>query len=222
MKKLKFVIMVLFLLVFPLSGCSQPSEEGTLEYVVSNVEQFSPETLTAVMELSAQSGDTAIEEEHHYWYSQGRWRIEREDDAQIRQTNIYDGTDSWSYTDEDMESSIIVIREPSGADIFDFKNFGGPYTLSYEGTEKVEGHLAHVIKGAMEDEHPQSFRVTWWIDAETWFPFMSESKNEISRTKVIFRDIRINEDVDESLFEFTPPADAEVMELNPDDYEDSL
>ncbi|EEG76065.1 LolA family protein [Dethiobacter alkaliphilus] len=209
------VLTVILALIFLAAGCSQPPEEGTLDYVLENVRNNSIDTFTGVMEISSEMDGKTMETITYIWYAGGRSRTESVDEEQHKQITIFDGTDSWIISDYDL-SYVTVIREPSGFDMFDFTNFGEPYELSYRGTETVEGRRAHGVEGVLEKDGFKE-EVTWWVDAETWLPFISENRTDLYTGKLIFRDIRINKEVDESLLEYTPPEDVYVHEIFPED-----
>lgn len=213
MKNIRILIMFL-VLVAVVSGCARTEKEPSLDSVLNNVRQLGEnlESLTAELVYLSTIEGVLINQRYTLLYSNGRYRLEAIDPSGRVQGNLFDGEDAWGYVKG--EKDVSVSRNSQTADMFaGLRNFGINDDLKYLGTVQIENRTAHVIEGTQTLEDNQTVAMTWWIDEETWFPFILESTISGVKTRAIYQNFAVNPPLDDKLFTFIPPYDAIIHEL---------
>lgn len=133
------------------------------------------------------------------------------------QSLVCDGETVWLYTP--MNNQVIVSsvddyeeREMLG-DLIGY--FERDYTYELMGEEEVDGRLTVVLRMSALSAGNAYPNGRIWIDRETWLPAEVELTDDLGNT-ISYRlsNIRLNAEVDRSLFSFTPPAGVEVVEVD--------
>lgn len=86
--------------------------------------------------------------------------------------------------------------------------------ISYDGTDTVADRDVHVIE-LTDDETDGT--TTLWVDQEFWYPLKYETTmgqgDQQFTTTMTYKEVTFNEGVDDSAFEFEPPANATVEDF---------
>lgn len=93
--------------------------------------------------------------------------------------------------------------------------------VSYQGTASVAGHETYVLQltpmNGSNEQAQAPITQTLWVDQDTFQIIQIQSEGEIDGQEATvttqFRDITVDADIPNSTFEFEPPADAEVQEV---------
>ncbi len=133
------------------------------------------------------------------------------------QSLVCDGETVWLYTP--MNNQVIV----SSVDAYEEREMLGDlvgyferdYAYEFLGGEEVDGRATVMLRMtalSAENAYPNG-RI--WIDCETWLPAEVELTDDLGNT-ISYRlsNIRLNAEVDRSLFSFTPPAGVEVIKVD--------
>jgi outer membrane lipoprotein-sorting protein len=209
MKKIILILSLTLIIAF-LTGCN--SSEGTLEDTLKQMKTLgeSMENLTAeVVQTADQSGEVTSSS-YTLWYSNGRYRMEWDEDGD-RQVEVYDGTSAWSYVEG--ENTVYFIRDLEQEDMFAFLlDFQERFNVSYKESTKVDGRETHVLEGTLSTVSGANTS-TWWVDKESGLPFKGETSTEDWTINWEYQDFQINTELDESLFNFLPPAGSNIIHL---------
>lgn len=89
---------------------------------------------------------------------------------------------------------------------------------THNGTATVAGRDVHVIEFTISGRMATYDSGTVWIDRETNYPLKQELRSssgpEAFVTELAFEEVTFGEPIDDDLFAFDPPADAEVREFD--------
>lgn len=128
---------------------------------------------------------------------------------------VSDGRYFWMYFPSVDEKQVLrTSRRGQGLDLHT-EFIGDPverFEYTYHGTEGVRGREAHVF--TLDPREPVGYeRMKVWIDAEDFLVRRFELWEESGNVRHMeLRDVVINPTLPDSLFEFTPPADALVVD----------
>ncbi len=88
------------------------------------------------------------------------------------------------------------------------------YNIKYLGTTTLDGRKCYIID-LIPKNKTIPMRMKMWVDSEYWLPIkvISSAKSMFGNitTVVEYRNVKINEGVNESLFNFTPPKSAKII-----------
>lgn len=129
---------------------------------------------------------------------------------------VMDGTYVWVYYKSQDPLTVLrfpVARAPGGFDLHRefLERPAEKYTMTYVGTEEVEGHPAHHIMLVPR-------KSTSYVAAEVWIDrddhllrkVKVEEENESIRT-LLLSDVTLDADVPDAWFTFTPPPGAQII-----------
>jgi outer membrane lipoprotein-sorting protein len=93
--------------------------------------------------------------------------------------------------------------------------------VSYEGTASVAGHETYVLKltpqNSLNDQAPSSVTQTLWVDQDTYQVVQLQTEEQIEGQQATvttqFENMEIDSGIPNSIFEFEPPADADIQEV---------
>ncbi len=223
-------IALLFLLVTAVS-CSRtdkpatpdppakPEPQMTATQVVEKIVAFSNslKTFRGVTVMTAEFDGQTITDEYEVWYGgEGLTRLEWNTPEIGKSIIVMDGSQSWYYIEGDNLVYLSDIDEETLQAAGLFVHLQDPAAgndFTYLGMEEVEGRMAHVLE-VRPKEMPSLAVVTWYVDAQTWFPFITESEMSGIITRTVFRSFEINPVLDPAVFSFTPPEGTEVLRVD--------
>lgn len=128
---------------------------------------------------------------------------------------VSDGRWFWMYFPSVDEKQVLrTSRRRQGLDLH-AQFIGDPverFEYTYHGTEAVRGREAHVL--TLEPREAAGYeRMKVWIDAEDYLVRRFELTEENGNVRHLeLRDVVVNPTLPDSLFEFTPPDDAIVVD----------
>ena len=130
---------------------------------------------------------------------------------------VADGRHLWMYQPSEDPDQVLRTRLADGSAPLDFhreflQDAGERFRISREGEATVQGRSTHVLR--LVPRSPAGYRqVRIWVDQETneVHRFEVEEENETVR-RIDLRNVRTNESIPRSVFEFTPPEGASVFE----------
>ena len=92
----------------------------------------------------------------------------------------------------------------------------GPYNMSYEGKEEIDGRTTHVVELTLAGtgEPVANYTQTLWLDAERYYPLQQRTAwiqgGERTTITTTYRNVSFDPGIDDGVFEFDPPADTTV------------
>ncbi|MDW7651637.1 MAG: hypothetical protein SCK29_01870 [Bacillota bacterium] len=237
MRNAGLIILFLFLLAAVISGCSSQdtANEATIELqeLLANIQSsgVSLETFYGEMEMTSTMEGMTEPEEFAVWFdSDGRYRLESDVADVGTFIHVFDGKTLWMYTEADhsvlrMDMDVQAAFEDNNLTLDMFTFITEPeelFDFTYEGTADFAGRETHILDVIPRDVNERlDFNMTWWIDAETWFPVSYELTVEDISFTATYKTFAINPDLPDDRFSFTPPAGAEIMDMGNllDEYE---
>jgi outer membrane lipoprotein-sorting protein len=202
----------------PADGVSENGSSPTGDEIVSsfNERMSSLETLVMTYEtnVSVDDGDPMITEQAMWIdYEANRMRTEAETD---RTETITVRNESKTVT-YDVENNQVNRFDRKGN-----TSLGTPLDglvenseFSYEGRERIDGRLTYRldVTPTNTSSMPDSVNATVWVDSDTYFPTKTVTKSETDehdfRMTARFRNVSVNEPIDEDRFTIDIPDDAE-------------
>ncbi|HUN65512.1 MAG TPA: outer membrane lipoprotein carrier protein LolA [Bacteroidota bacterium] len=140
-----------------------------------------------------------------------RYRIEGDE-----QTIVTDGTTVWTYTRATGQVMIDAYREDTRALTPDnlFVNVPKQYRAALVDDPQEKGTSVDVLKLLPADEHAPVKWMKVWVDTRDWLMHRVQIEDPAENlTTYRLNAIRLNLDLPDSLFRFTPPAGADVIDL---------
>lgn len=140
-----------------------------------------------------------------------RYRIESE-----HQTLVTDGTTVWSYSP--MNKQVIVDRYKENQNSLSPEHFllnlPSNYYSSILGKESAEGSSLVVLRLLPKDDQSFVKSMKVWVEEGTWVVRKVELV-DVNDTQTIYtvQDIKLNTNVKESAFVFSPPSGTEIVDL---------
>ncbi len=154
------------------------------------------------------------------WYQKGRGRFKMEFADPPGDVIVADGMHLWLYYPSTHPGQVIrseIEANITGAGMVDlqgriFEEADTEYEAALEGAEEVTGQSTWRISMTPTGESPYR-RVRVWVDQGSFLVRRFEilEENETIRT-VELRDLRPNEVIPDSVFDFVPPEDTDVFE----------
>lgn len=154
------------------------------------------------------------------WYQKGPGRFKMDFTDPEGDVIVADGQFLWLYYPSTHPGQVIrsaIEANVTGAGMVDlqgriFEEADSGYDALLQGTEDVKGHVTWRIALTPTGESPYQ-RVRVWVDADSFLVRRFEilEENETVRT-VILDEIRPNDSIADSVFEFVPPEGTDVFE----------
>jgi outer membrane lipoprotein-sorting protein len=236
MKKYIGIIFVILLLLAP--GCGRkdtapepkapdappPVEKalGSAE-IVANMQQLGESIISfqGIMDISTDFNGTLEVQQYKLWYSNdNRYRMEWETETEGKTVTVSDGENVWHYNEKEKIAYVVrndvdfVQDDTFIQDLFgQLQEPNELFSFSYMDVTEVEGRRAYILK-VTPKEYDLGVFFTWWIDAETWFPFKTETVLDGMISTVQFREMVFNPALGDAVFTFTAPEGVELVDLN--------
>jgi len=140
-----------------------------------------------------------------------RYRIESE-----HQTLVTDGTTVWSYSP--MNKQVIVDRYKENQNSLSPEHFllnlPSNYYTSILGREQADGGSLVVLRLLPKDDQSFVKSMKVWVEEGTWVVRKVELV-DVNDTQTVYtvQDVKLNTNVKESAFAFSPPSGTEVVDL---------
>lgn len=140
-----------------------------------------------------------------------RYRIESE-----HQTLVTNGTTVWSYSP--MNKQVIVDRYKENQNSLSPEHFllnlPSNYYASILGREQADGGSLVVLRLLPKDDQSFVKSMKVWVEEETWVVRKVELV-DVNDTQTVYtvQDVKLNTNVKESAFAFSPPSGTEVVDL---------
>jgi outer membrane lipoprotein carrier protein len=154
------------------------------------------------------------------WYQKGRGRFKMDFSDPAGDVIVADGNHLWLYYPSTHPGQVIrsaIEANVTGAGMVDlqgriFQEADSAYVPVLEGSEDVTGHATWLITLTPKGESPYQ-RVRVWVDQDSFLVrrFEIVEENETIRT-VVLRELKPNETIPNSVFEFSPPEGTDVFE----------
>ena len=236
MKKNLSLIFILVLLLVP--GCSRKDispepkvpdapppveKEYSAEEIVANMQQLGESIVTfqGVMEISSDFNGAMEAQQYRLWYSDdNRNRMEWETETEGKTVTVSDGENAWHYNEKEKVAFVVsndiefIQDDTFVSDLFgQLREPGELFLFAYKGMAEVEGRRAYILEVTPKEYELDVF-FTWWLDAETWFPFKSETVLDGMISTVLFREMIFNPALGDEVFTFIVPDGVEIIDLN--------
>lgn len=130
---------------------------------------------------------------------------------------VADGTHFWMYYPSTDRTQVIRASMGEAGERMDLQreflsNSAERYAATLEGRESVGGRPAHVLSLIPRGDSPYQ-RIRVWVDAEDHLARRFEMTEENGSTRRLeLRNLRLNPDLPDALFRFTPPPGTQVFE----------
>jgi len=154
------------------------------------------------------------------WYQKGRGRFKMDFTDPAGDVIVADGSHLWLYYPSTHPGQVIrseIDANVTGAGMVDlqgriFEEADTGYDAVLQGSEDVNGHATWRI--ALTPTGPSPYqRVRVWIDQQSFLVRRFEIVEENATVRTVILDaLQPNAAIPDSVFEFTPPADADVFE----------
>ncbi|SDJ85704.1 DUF4367 domain-containing protein [Natronorubrum texcoconense] len=208
-----------------------PDADALLEAALeaeSNVE-----TVQGIQTTTMDDGTETVTTTQEVWErgpDQYRADIVEADEPEPIDVIVSDGSTVWMYDADDNEA----VRMEFEFDLEDQEALNDGFVeafttgtnASVEGTDIVADRDVYVLELTGDGDDALYESATLWIDQETDYPVKQEitpAVGESVTTTVAFDEVAFDEDIDDEVFAFEPPADAEIRnleELTPQQYTD--
>ena len=171
-------------------------------------------------------------ERRHYWKLvdqeqkiRGRLYVQKPDKFRFVtevQTVVTDGKTAWNYSPGNKQAVISgyeTVQEDRSYEklLFDLILLGGyleRFDARYAGETRAQRKRCHLVELASKDEERYITRVRLWVDLKSWVVLQVEYRNiNEDVTTYVLSDIKVNKDLDASLFRFDPPEGVDLVDL---------
>ncbi|HVN47527.1 MAG TPA: outer membrane lipoprotein chaperone LolA [Bacteroidota bacterium] len=207
----------LSLLLFVLGSTAVAQEkELTVKFITDQIQHRYEMIDDAVAQFQQQVkfGYSTIEQSFSgtlYMKKPNRYRIESE-----HQTIVTDGISVWAYSPANNQVIIDHYKENQNSltpDKF-MLNLPSNYYATFLGTEKEKSGEQALLKLVPKDDRSFIKSVKIWVEENNWMvkKILILDVNETTTTYTI-NDIKLNVNLKERTFSFTPPAGAETVDL---------
>jgi len=141
------------------------------------------------------------------------------DKSQTKTTQVIDGKYYWQYAEGEMTGAkrkrVVKDRIPPFGDPLSTDSYKR-HDLKLLPEETIEGKEVWVLEIVPKKSGSKATgsKTKEWIDRETGLTLKAITYNALGKiqSRVMFSDHKINEKIDQSVFEFEPPADAQVTD----------
>ncbi|MFP8954048.1 DUF4367 domain-containing protein [Natrialbaceae archaeon A-arb3/5] len=199
-----------------------PDGDELLEATVDA--ESSVDTVQGTQTVTMDDGTESVTTTQDVWQrTTGEYRAEIVDTDEPEQFDVVvaDGTTTWLYDEDNNE----VVQADLGLDQAEqealnegfVEAFTDDMDASVEGTETVADRDAYVLELTADGEDALYESATIWVDQETDYPLKQESTTSIGdelTMTVTFEDVTFDEEIDDEIFAFEPPEDAEVLSFD--------
>ena len=191
------------------------------------------ETVQGIQTVTMDDGTETVTTTQEVWErgsDQYRADIVEADDPEPIDVIVSDGSTIWMYDEDDneavqMELGFDQADEEALNDGF-VEAFRTDTDASVEGTETVADRDVYVLELTGDGDDALYESSTLWIDQETDYPVKQEITPAVGESVTMttaFEEVTFDEEIDDEVFAFEPPADAEIREfddLMPQQYAD--
>ncbi|OLS35071.1 hypothetical protein BTR22_16790 [Alkalihalophilus pseudofirmus] len=225
MKKIKAVF-TLATAIFLTAGCSLEDTDEIIEKAVEaqeNLESYYAEVSSTFNFKGENNGNGNESSTYKEWnVKPDKYRTEMEDGY----LHISNGKESWSYDPHEntvtvFETSDELAEEtPSEGEIIReiLTEMLDSTDVTVMGKETIAGrstiHLALASKEGEEEDFLGEVNYDIWVDEETYMPLKMMWISDEFSSSVEYTHIEYNIDIDETLFQFDIPEDAEVLTID--------
>ncbi|WP_436347887.1 outer membrane lipoprotein-sorting protein [Natronorubrum sp. FCH18a] len=214
-----------------LSDEELPDADALLEAAIdaeSNVE-----TVQGTQTVTIDDGSESVTTTQNVWErapDQYRADVVESDEPEPIDVMVTDGSTIWMYDEDDNEA----VQMDLGFDQADrealndgfVEAFTTDMNASVEGTDTVADRDVYVLELTADGDDALYESATLWIDQETDYPVKQEVTSSIGQeltTTIAFEEVAFDEEIDDDVFAFEPPEDAEIREFDdlvPQQYDD--
>ncbi|ELY37278.1 outer membrane lipoprotein carrier protein LolA [Natronorubrum tibetense GA33] len=208
-----------------------PDADELLEAAVNA--ESNVETVQGIQTITMDDGTETVTTTQEVWErgpDQYRADIVEADEPEPIDVIVSDGSTIWMYDEDDNEA----VQMELGFDQADEEalndGFADAFTAdtdaSVEGTDTVADRDVYVLELTGDGDDALYESATLWIDQETDYPLKQEitpAVGESVTTTMAFEEVTFDEEIDDEIFTFEPPEDAEIREfddLMPQQYAD--
>jgi outer membrane lipoprotein carrier protein len=135
----------------------------------------------------------------------------------FEQSLVCNGETVWLYTPSNGQVLVSSVDDYSEREMLGdlIGYFERDYAYELVGEEEVDGRATVVLRMTALSPEVSYPRGRIWVDRSSWLPAEVELTDDLGNT-VSYRlfDVRLNAEVDGSLFDFTPPVGVEVVEVD--------
>lgn len=217
MKILFKIICVFVVLIFVTSGLYAI----TVDEIINNVKQKEKETdnLTSDIVETISTKDTKTSQT-----LEGKLILKKPNKFYLEFTKpmiqkvISDGKTIWIYIPEMKQ---VMKQQVTGQDATNdpilavgkiFETLQKSYDIVLEGSEKVEGEDTYLLSFTPKIGNENLPKMKTCISKNTWLPVKTDIMEMTgSNISIVFKNLKINTNVDSKLFEFKPPKDVEII-----------
>jgi outer membrane lipoprotein-sorting protein len=203
-----------------LAGCSSQID---VDKVVEKATKAQEKLKSYQATVSMTTGFNGKEEKSTYeeWMEKpDKHRIETSDGMTI----VSNGETSWTYNEKTNVVTVNNEIENIQSDLPDrsqmmkemIQDMADNNTVKYEGKEKVSGRQTIHLSLKPKKENQGMFGggdVEVWLDKKTWMPLKMVSKSDGFNFSMEYESIEYNKKLDADVFNFTPPENAEVKQM---------
>ncbi|WP_440765655.1 outer membrane lipoprotein-sorting protein [Natronorubrum sp. DTA7] len=182
------------------------------------------ETVQGIQTTTMDDGTETVTTTQEIWErgpDQYRADIVESDEPESIDVIVSDGSTMWMYDEDENEA----VRMEFGFDQADLEalndGFVDAFTAdtdaSVEGTDTVADRDVYVLELTGDGDDALYESATLWIDQETDYPLKQEitpAVGESVTTTMTFEEVAFDEEIDDEVFAFEPPADAEIREFD--------
>ena len=208
-----------------------PDADALLE--AATEAESSVETVQGIQTITMDDGTETVTTTQEVWErgpDQYRADIVEADDPEPIDVIVSDGSTMWMYDEDDNEA----VRMELGFDQADqealndgfVEAFTNDTDVTIEGTDTVADRDVYVLELTGDGDDALYESATLWIDQETDYPVkqkITPAVGESVTTTTAFEEVAFDEEIDDEVFAFEPPEDAEIREfdeLMPQQYTD--
>lgn len=200
-----------------------PDADDLLEATLES--QSAVETVQGTQTVTIEDGEETVTTTQEVWQrapDQYRAEIIETDEPEQFDVTVTDGNTTWMY-DETENVAVRATFEFDDADQEAFEQgvlemFSQGMEPSVTGTETVADREAYVLELTPVGEDATYESATVWVDRETSYPLRQETTmaigDEEMTTFVGFEEVTIDEPIEDEIFEFEPPEDAEIRDAD--------
>ncbi|MFC6719678.1 DUF4367 domain-containing protein [Natrialbaceae archaeon GCM10025810] len=182
------------------------------------------ENVHGVQTVTMATDDEVVETKQEVWArgsDQMRTEVLESDNPDEIDVMVANGSTTWMYDEDANKASVMELAFGDE----DLDAFGdalvdvgyGNVSASVEGTDTIADRDVYVLELTPDGDDAMFESTTMLIDQETHYPLKQETTTSIGGDLTItleFEEIDFDPEVDDDLFTFEPPEDAEVYDAN--------